>query len=147
MRIDENPTMNTFRIATLIFLFTLAWPSLGAESSPRHFLFIGEPNAAAWKYLLANPADRKKEVESGMAAIGGKVLSYYFGLGDGKNYITVQLPDDNEVIQAVYVMRLPSGLLNSYQIIELMPSDQMSAALRKSAEFIQKEKDLGGGVE
>lgn len=82
-----------------------------------------------------------------MAAIGGKVLSYYFGLGDGKNYITVQLPDDNEVIQAVYVMRLPSGLLNSYQIIELMPSDQMSAALRKSAEFIQKEKDLGGGVE
>ena len=24
-----------------------------------------------------------------------------------------ELPDDNEVIQAVYVMRLPSGMLNS----------------------------------
>ena len=67
-------------------------------------------------------------------------MSYYFGLGDGKNYITVQLPDDNEVIQAVYLMRLPSGLLNSYQVIELMPSDQMSAALKKSKEFLALEK-------
>lgn len=81
-----------------------------------------------------------------MEAVGGKVLSYYFGLGDGKNYITVQLPDDNEVIQAVYMMRLPTGLLNSYQIIELMPSDQMSEALKRSVEFIKAEKDLGGGV-
>lgn len=81
-----------------------------------------------------------------MEAVGGKVLSYYFGLGDGKNYITVQLPDDNEVIQAVYMMRLPTGLLNSYHIIELMPSDQMSEALKRSVEFIQAEKDLGGGV-
>ena len=112
----------------------------------RYFMFVGEPNAAAWKYLMENPADRKKEVAAGMQAVGGKVLSYYFGLGDGKNYITVQLPDDNEVIQALYLMRLPSGLLNSYQVIELMPSDQMSKALKRSAEFVQMEKDLGGGV-
>jgi uncharacterized protein with GYD domain len=117
------------------------------DRPPRHFMFIGEPNAAAWKFLMANPADRQKEVEAGMAAVGGKVLSYYFGLGDGKNYITVQLPDDNEIIQAVYLMRLPSGLLNSYQIIELMPSSQMSAALKKSKAFIELEKNLGGGVE
>jgi uncharacterized protein with GYD domain len=112
-----------------------------------YFMFIGEPNAAAWKYLMENPADREKEVAAGMKAVGGKVLSYYFGLGDGKNYITVQLPNDNEVIQAVYLMRLPSGLLNSYQLIELMPSAQMSAALKRSKEFIRIEKDLGGGVE
>ena len=81
---------------------------------------------------MENPTDRKLEVEAGMKALGGKVLSYYFGLGDGKNYITVQLPNDNELIQAIYLMRLPSGLLNSYKIIELMPSGQMSEALKKS---------------
>jgi hypothetical protein len=85
-----------------------------ADDRPaRHFMFIGEPNAAAWKFLLANPADRQKEVETGMEALGGKVLSYYFGLGNGKNCITVELPDDNEIIQAVYLMRLRSGLLTS----------------------------------
>ena len=117
------------------------------EQDVRYFLIVGEPSAAAWKFLMENPADRQKEVEAGMKAIGGKVLSYYFGLGDGKNYITVQLPDDNEVIQAVYLMRLPTGMLNSYKIIELMPSDQMAEALKRSAEFIRMEKDLGGGVD
>lgn len=137
-----------FVVLSLLLSFT-ALPELAAagDRPPRHFMFIGEPNAAAWKYLMANPTDRQSAVEAGMAAVGGKVLSYYFGLGDGKNYITVQLPDDNEVIQAVYVMRLPAGLLNSYQVIELMPSSQMSAALKKSQEFIDMEKKLGGGVE
>lgn len=133
--------------AALALLLALSPGSHGEERPPRHFLFVGEPSAAAWKYLMEHPADREKEVEAGMAALGGKVLSYYFGLGDGKNYITVQLPDDNEVIQAVYLMRLPTGLLNSYQVIELMPSDQMAEALRKSGEFIELEKKLGGGVE
>ena len=137
--------MNISRIATLLSLLAMAGPILAVESSPRYFMFIGEPNAAAWKYLMANPQDRQKEVEEAMTAIGGKVLSYYFGLGDGKNYITVELPDDNEVIQAVYLMRMPTGLLKSYQVIELMPSAQMARALRKSNELIQIEKDLGDG--
>lgn len=131
----------------LALLLILSFPVQSAEREPRYFMFIGEPSAAAWKYLMENPADRQKEVEAGMAAIGGKVLSYYFGLGDGKNYITVVLPDDNEVIQAVYLMRLPTGLLNSYQVIELMPSAKMSAALARSREFIEVERKMGGGVE
>lgn len=136
-------------LAILVLLCSAGFYSIASaeEDSPRYFLFIGEPNAAAWQYMIDNPADRKEAVEAGMAAIGGKVLSYYFGLGDGKNYITVELPDDNEVIQAVYVMRLPSGLLSSYKIIELMPSNQMSDALRRSKEFLKMEKELGGSVE
>lgn len=137
------------KLLTLVFLaFTLcASISAAEQAAPRHFLFIGEPSTAAWKYLMEHPADRQKAVAAAMAAIGGKIESYYFGLGDGKNYITAQLPDDNEVIQAVYLMRLPSGLLNSYQVIELMPSDQMSAALIKSREFLDIEKKHGGGVD
>ena len=130
-------------LASILFSATLP----ADEETPRYFLFVGEPNAAAWKYLMENPADREAAVAAGMEAVGGKVLSYYFGLGNGKNYITVQLPNDNEVIQAVYLMRLPSGLLNSYQVIELMPSAQMSEALKRSKEFIELEKELGGGTD
>ena len=111
--------------------------SVHAETrAPRHFLFIGEPNAAAWQFMMDNPADRKAEVEGAFRALGGEVLSYYFGLGDGKNYITVTIPDDNELVQAIYLMRLPSGLLKSYEVIELMPSEQMSEALIRSKQLI-----------
>ena len=109
----------------------------GAEQEQRHFMFIGEPNAAAWQYLMNHPEDRKKQVEGAFKALGGQVISYYFGLGDGRNYITVTIPDDNTLIQAIYLMRLPSGMLNSYKVIELMPSDQMSEALKRSKQLIE----------
>ncbi len=53
------------------------------------------------------------------------------------------MPNDNELIQAVYLMRLPAGLLNSYQIIELMPSDQMSLALKKAQQLIRQDTTVG----
>lgn len=112
----------------------------------RTFMFIGEPNATAWQVMLDDPGDRKEAVSAAFEKIGGKIISYYFGLGDGKNYIICELPNDNELIQAVYVMRLPMGLLASYHIIELMPSDQMSKALVKSKELLEIEKQAGGGV-
>lgn len=109
----------------------------GNNKEIRYFMFIGEPNATAWKYLMENPEDRKAEVASAFKALGGEVLNYYFGLGNGKNYITVTIPNDNELIQAIYLMRLPSGMLNSYQVIELMPSEQMSKALKRSKQLIE----------
>jgi len=112
------------------------------QQKQRHFMFIGEPNAAAWQYMMDNPSDRKTDVEGAFKALGGEVLSYYFGLGDGKNYITVTIPDDNELIQAIYLMRLPSGMLNSYEVIELMPSEQMSAALKRSKQLIEKDSTI-----
>ena len=105
-------------------------------------MFIGEPNAAAWKYMMDNPADRKAEVEGAFRTLGGEVLSYYFGLGDGKNYITVTIPDDNELIQAIYLMRLPSGLLRSYEVVELMPSDQMADALKRSKQLLEGDMTI-----
>ena len=112
------------------------------EQDLRHFMFIGEPTAVAWQFLMDNPEDRKTEVEGAFKALGGEVLSYYFGLGDGKNYITVIIPNDNELIQAIYLMRLPSGMLNSYKVIELMPSDQMSEALKRSKKLIEGDSTV-----
>ena len=109
-------------------------------------MFIGEPNAAAWQFLMDNPQDRKEEVSAAFEKLGGKIIGYYFGLGDGKNYIICELPNDNELIQAVYLMRLPSGLLESYEVKELMRSEQMSEALIKSKELLNIEKQTSGGV-
>jgi len=112
------------------------------QQKQRHFMFIGEPNAAAWQYLMDHPEDRKQQVEGAFKALGGDVISYYFGLGDGKNYITVTIPNDNELIQAIYLMRLPTGMLNSYQVIELMPSEQMIEALKRSKRLIDSDSTV-----
>lgn len=135
--------MKQLWISFCIFsLLGLISSSHAAGQKQRHFMFIGEPNAAAWKYMMENPADRKTQVEGAFKALGGKVVSYYFGLGDGKNYITVTIPNDNELIQAIYLMRLPSGMLNSYEIIELMPSDQMTKALKRSKKLLEGDKTI-----
>lgn len=134
--------MNRF-IITLIAVFIGS--TVNAQEK-RTFMFVGEPNATAWKYMMDNPTDRKEAVSDAFEKLEGKIIGYYFGLGDGKNYIICELPNDNELIQAVYLMRLPSGLLDSYQIKELMPSEQMSAALKKSKELIEMEKQTTGGV-
>ncbi|WP_193316016.1 GYD domain-containing protein [Flavicella marina] len=107
-------------------------------------MFVGEPNAAAWKLMMDNPIDHKEAVSAAFEKLGGKVLSYYFGLGDGKNYIVCELPNDNELIQAVYLMRLPTGLLKDYKIVELMSSKDMSKALVKSKELIELENKTNG---
>lgn len=60
-----------------------------------------------------------------------------------KSELVTKMPNDNELIQAVYLMRLPAGLLNSYQIIELMPSDQMSLALKKAQQLIRQDTTVG----
>ena len=136
----------------LILLAALFASNLSAEQKDlRHFMFIGEPTAIAWQFMIDNPGDRKAAVGEAFKALGGEVVSYYFGLGDGRNYITVTLPNDNELIQAVYLMRLPSGMLTSYQVIELMPSDQMTEALKRAKELIEgdstvrRSRRLGGG--
>ncbi|GAG34050.1 unnamed protein product [marine sediment metagenome] len=97
----------------------------------RTFLFIGEPNAAAWKFMIENPVDRQKAAGQAIEKLGGKMLSYYWGVGDGRNYITVAMPDDIELIQANYLTRLGDGLLISYKMIELMSSEAMTGALKR----------------
>jgi len=129
-------------IIAIIMTGMLSMPAYAADKKLRHFMFIGQPNAAAWQYLMENPEDRKAEVSGAFKAIGGEVLSYYWGLGDGKNYITVAIPNDNELIQAIYLMRLPSAMLDSYQLTELMPSDQMSEVLKRSKKMIEGDKTI-----
>lgn len=134
--------LSKYRTVHIILALLCSSSVFGGEPQQRHFMFVGEPNAKAWQYLMENPEDRKSEVESAFKALGGEVLSYYFGLGDGKNYITVTIPNDNELIQAIYLMRMPSEMLNSYEVIELMPSDQMSDALKRSKKLIENDSTM-----
>lgn len=128
-------------LCTVVF-FTGKVHADTSKDKLRHFLFIGEPNAEGWAFVMKNPEDRKKVVQQGFQSIGGDVVSYYWGLGNGKNYITATIPNNNELIQAIYLMRKPSGILESYQMIELMPSDQMEKAVELTNSLLATDKTL-----
>ena len=38
-------------------------------------MFIGEPTAKAWQYLINNPEDRKSQVQSAFKALGGVAVA------------------------------------------------------------------------
>lgn len=122
------------RLCFAVAMSFCAQPLL-AEGEKRTFLFIGTPNSAAWETQIANPGDREASVRGGIEKLGGELLSYYWGLGDGRNYITVSLPDDPTFIQAFYLTRIGDGVLNDYQMIELMSSPDMAEALARVPEI------------
>ena len=129
----EMLDMRSMVLAALLAVLSI--PSSASDrDKQRYFLFIGTPNAAAWKFQIDNPGDREASVRTPIEKLGGKLISYFWGVGNGKNYITVALPDDPTFIQAFYLTRLGDGLLSDYQMIELMKSSDMAEALKRVEE-------------
>jgi len=105
------------------------------EQRSRYYLGIGQPSPEAWKIMIENPTDREASMGAALAGMGGEMISYFWGLADGNNYITVRLPDDPDMIQALYLSRLSQGVLKDYTFIELMTSSDMVDALKRVPEF------------
>jgi hypothetical protein len=125
--------MKTLIYSTIIAV-TASLASAQDNTADRTFLFVGTPNGAAWEMQITAPGDREAMVRGGIEKLGGELLGYYWGLGNGKNYITVSLPDDPTFIQAFYLSRMGDGLLDDYQMIELMSSSDMAIALSRVPE-------------
>ncbi len=123
-------------IAVALCVFGIGVAEAAAdENQSRYYLGIGEPNPEAWQTMIDNPTDREKYMGAALAAIGGEMISYFWGLADGKNYITVRFPDDPRMVQAMYISRLSQGVLKDYRFIELMTSADMVEALKRVPEF------------
>lgn len=105
------------------------------EERSRYYLGIGTPSPEAWQIMMNNPTDREKSMGAALKAMGGEIVSYFWGLADGKNYITVRIPDDPGMVQAMYVSRLSQGVLKDYKFIELMTSADMVNALKRVPDF------------
>jgi len=126
--------------ASLVVALVLIGQAISVEAQDqaqdkdmRHFLFVGEPNAATWEMLVNNPeaANRQEVMSKAIENLGGEIHTYYWGFSDGKNYITMSMPNDSELLQAMYVLRKSQGLLESYKSIELMTGDEMVASLKR----------------
>jgi hypothetical protein len=105
-----------------------------AEKEMRIFMFSAKPSAKGWQFMKENPGDRKAATAGAMEKIGGKMLAYYFGLTDGKNYIIAALPD-GKTAQALLVQRLATDMVLEYDAIELVESSSMPAMFERLKEI------------
>tara|TARA_R110000850_G_scaffold147244_6_gene269481 strand:- start:161 stop:610 length:450 start_codon:yes stop_codon:yes gene_type:complete len=104
------------------------------EKEMRIFMFSAKPSAKGWQFMKENPGDRKAATAGAMEKIGGKMLAYYFGLTDGKNYIIAALPD-GKTAQAMLVQRLATDMVLEYDAIELVESSAMPAMFERLEEI------------
>lgn len=93
------------------------------KTEMRQYMFVADIGAAGWQQLIDNPSDREPAARKSIEQLGGELVGYYFGFNDSRNYVIVNLPD-RQTAKAIQVLRLSSGMLDNYQIIELMsPGD------------------------
>ncbi|WP_171133114.1 MULTISPECIES: hypothetical protein [unclassified Ruegeria] len=117
----------------MIFFSGSVWAE-GQHS--RYYLGIGETTPDVWQDLIDNPTDQEETMGAAPSAMGGEIISYFWVLADGKNYITIRLPDDPEIVQTRYLSRLSQGVLKSYTFTELMTSADMVDALKRIPDFM-----------
>ncbi|GAB5487510.1 MAG: hypothetical protein Pars2KO_10800 [Parasphingorhabdus sp.] len=100
-----------------------------AKEATRYFLFIGTLGPEAWQLAQRNPADQRERAKVEIAELGGTLVGYFFGAYDNKNYSIVSLPD-TKTVKAIQVLRMSSGLLADFNVIELIDSSDMPAVLQ-----------------
>ena len=105
-----------------------------SEKPMRIFMFSSKPSPEAWQFMKKNPGDRLKATEGAMAKVGCKMIGYYWGLTNARNFIIAEVPD-NETVAAMLVQRLSTDLVLEYEAIELLRSSDMPAVFERLKEI------------
>ena len=140
-----------YLLASLLLLVPLALPvsacAQSVETESRQtpqamtpYLFIGHVSPQGWIYLIENASDREAAAREAVESMGGELVAYYFGFGNSKNYVIVNLPD-KRTAKASQILRLSSGLLVDYEIVELISPREMSE-ISRSVQDLQRVDDI-----
>lgn len=90
----------------------------------KYYLMIGTPSDSTWKAIIQTGEDMALPAKEGIEALGGKLISYYLGVGEAKNYGVVAFPSSMDIAKIVY-MRVAQGVMKDLQFIEVVPSGNM----------------------
>ena len=103
------------------------------EKEMRIFMFSSKPSPEAWQFMKENPGDRKAAVEGSMKKVGCRLIGYYWGLTNARNFIIAEVPD-NETVAALLVQRLSTDMVLEYEAMELLRSSDMPAVFERLKE-------------
>lgn len=101
--------------------------------SVRYFLYISTPKEGAGEAAPAELQAAEDGLTSMVEGIGGKLHGFFWGLGTGRNYITISVPNDSKIVQSMYGLRKAGAPLSGYEEIILMTNADLIAALSGGA--------------
>ena len=110
----------------MLLCLSLTVAAQAEEPRMKYFLMIAEPNADAWKGVIESGGDMAVPARRAIEALGGKLVSYYIGVAESKNYGIVAFPDSYDTAKIIY-LRAAQGLMKSMEFVEVIPSDQAVA--------------------
>jgi uncharacterized protein with GYD domain len=94
----------------------------------RRYMIQIKYNAASTGGLLANPHDRRPQAAVIMAKLGGRMLDFYFTLGEWDAVLIVELEND---VQAMAVaMADVAGEVGGTRVTPLYDMEEAVAAMR-----------------
>ena len=118
-----HKTFLNFVVVMFSLMMTFNGNIAAGSGGEKHFLMIAEPNSDAWKGVIMGGGDMADPAREAIESMGGKLLSYYIGVGESKNYGIVAFPDSYDTAKIIY-LRSAQGLMKSMEFIEIIPSDQ-----------------------
>ena len=100
----------------------------------KKYLIKGAYNADGTKGLLQEGGSgRKRAIEHMLAAMGGKVESFYYTLGENEVYLVIELPDD--LSAAAVGLRVNAAGLVRISLTVLLTPEEIDEAAKKSVSY------------
>ena len=100
----------------------------------KKYLIKGTYNAEGTRGLLQEGGSgRQRAIEHMLAAMGGRVESFYYGLGENEVYLVIELPD--EVAAAAVGLRVNAAGLVRIALTPLLTPAELDAAANLSVSY------------
>jgi len=110
-----------------------------SKQKMKYFLMIAEPNAPTWAGAIKAGGDMAGPAGKALEGMGGKLISYWLGVGEAKNYGIVVFPDSVDIAKVTY-LRASQGVMKSIQFIEVMPSSEAVHVFKDVSKMLKPVK-------
>jgi uncharacterized protein with GYD domain len=88
--------------------------------------------AAALKLMVERPEDRGAVVNRAAESLGGRVVSYYWSVGNFDGLVILDLPDGTAAAAVQLVME-GTGAVRHVETHEIFPADELPELLQQTA--------------
>jgi len=84
--------------------------------------------------IIKNPLNRAEAVTPLFEAAGGKLIEYYFGVGQDSVFVIYELPDEI-ALQALTMAVFAGGAITSFKSTQIITSAEAVEAMKKAADI------------
>ena len=98
------------------------------------YMVQGSYSPEAWAAMMKNPDDRKAAVSKLLAALGGRLIDFYFCFGEYDFVLYGELPDDVTSMTAV-LAALAHGHLKTTKTTKLLTVEEAMQAMGQAGKI------------